>query len=121
MKSAEIARIRASPPNAKRPSRVSPCQKSVIQCPTPQVVSCLKNVTVSESLKELAREVARVQGPPAGKEEGSEASDGSGPLLVPTFARMVTGRLHHRLRTPTDRLMCRDKKSWTSCSWSDEL
>ena len=31
---------------------------------------------MSKSLDELAREVARVQGQPAGKEEGSESGDG---------------------------------------------
>ena len=32
----------------------------VIRCPTPKLVSCLKMATVSKSLEELAREVARV-------------------------------------------------------------
>ena len=30
----QITRILAPPPDAKRPSRVSPCQKSVIRCPS---------------------------------------------------------------------------------------
>ena len=51
-----------------------PCQRSVLQCPTPKLVSCLKTVTKSKSVEELAREVARVQGQPAGKEEDSEIS-----------------------------------------------
>ena len=83
MKVARISRFLAAPPDAKRPWRVSPCQKSVIQCPTPKVASCLKAVTMSKSLGELAREVARAQGQPAGKEEDSETSDESGPLPVP--------------------------------------
>ena len=36
--SSQVTRILAPPPHAKRPSRVSPCQKSAIQCPTPKVV-----------------------------------------------------------------------------------
>ena len=35
----------------------------------------LPDITISKSLKDLAREVARVQGQPAGKEEGSGTSD----------------------------------------------
>ena len=50
------------PPDAKRPSRVIPCQRSVIWCPTPVVASCLKSMTMSGGLEEQAREVARVQG-----------------------------------------------------------
>ena len=63
--SAQITRILALLPDAKRPSRASPHQKSVIRCPTQEVVSCLRNVTMSKSLEELAREVARVQPTPA--------------------------------------------------------
>ena len=70
---------------------------------TPKVVSCLENVTVSKGLEELAREVARVQGQAAGKEEDSVSSDESGPLPVPKSTRVVSGRrLHH--------LVCRDGK-----------
>ena len=36
------------PPDAKRPSKVSPCQKSGIRCPTPKMASCLKSVTMSK-------------------------------------------------------------------------
>ena len=54
-------------------------------------------------------EVARVHGQPAGKEAGSESGDESGPLLVPTSARVVSGRLHHRLRIPTYHMICRDE------------
>ena len=61
-------------------------------------MSCLKNVAVSKSLKELTREVVRVQGQPAGKEEDSETSDDNGPLPVPKSARVVSGRQQHRLR-----------------------
>ena len=50
-----------------------------IPSPTPKVVSCLKSVTVSRSLEKLAREVARVRGRPAGKDEHGETSDESGP------------------------------------------
>ena len=81
----------------------------VIRCPTPKVVSCLKSVTVSKSLGELAREVALSQGQPAGKEEDSEISDDHGPLPLPKTAREVSwGR--HRLRMLIDHLMCRDGK-----------
>ena len=89
------------PPDVKRPSRVSPYQKSVIRCPTPRLMlmvsSCPKTVTISKGLEELAREIARVQGQPVGKEEHSETSDESGPLLVPKSAWVVSGRRHHRL------------------------
>ena len=81
-------------PDAKRSSRVSPCQKSVILCPTPEVASCLKNETASK-------------GQPAGKEEDSESNDESWPLPVPKSARAVSGRQHHRLRILTDHLMSR--------------
>ena len=75
MNRAQNTRILAPPPDGKRPSRVSPCQKSVIRCPTPKV---------------------------AGKEEGSESGDESGPLPVPKSAPMVSGRPHHRF-SHTDR------------------
>ena len=78
MKTARIARFLAFPPDVKRPSRVTR--------------------TMSKSLEELAREVARAQGQPAGKEEDSETCDESGPLPVPSSARVVSGRRHHRLR-----------------------
>ena len=70
MKSARIARLLAPPPDAKRPSRVRPCQRSVLRCLAPKLVSCLENGAMSKSLAELAREVARVQGQPAGKRGG---------------------------------------------------
>ena len=57
-----------SSPDAKRQSRVSPCQKSAIRCPTPAVAPGPKSMTHSTSLGKLARVVARVQGQPAGKE-----------------------------------------------------
>ena len=60
--------------------------------PTPKLVSCPKKVAVSKNLKVLAREVARVQGQPAGKEEDSDTSDENGPLLVPKSAGVVSGR-----------------------------
>ena len=82
----------------------------MIWCPTPKVVSCLKKVKVS-SLEELAREVARVQGQPAGKEEGTKSGDERRPLPVPKSALMVSGRLHHRFRKLTEHLVCRDEKS----------
>ena len=58
-----------------------------------------KKPSRSQSVEELARDVARVQGQPAGKEEeeDNEISDESGPLLVPKSARVVSGRRHHRL------------------------
>ena len=48
--------------------------------------------TVSKSLEEEAREIARIQGQPAGKEEDGGPSDENGPLLVPRSARVVSGR-----------------------------
>ena len=109
------------PPDAKRPSRVSLCKKSAIQRPTVKMASCLKTVTISKSLEELARGVARVQGQPADKEEDSEISNEIGPLLVPKSARGVSGRRHHRLRMLVGHPMCRDGKSVKSRSWSEEL
>ena len=73
------------------------------------VSSCPKNVAVSKSLEELAREASRVQGQPIGKEEGSETSDESWALpVVPKFARVVSRRRHDGLRMLIDRLICRD-------------
>ena len=51
-------------------------------------------MAVSKSLKELAREGARVQGQPAGREEDDGSSDVSGPLPVSKPARVVPGRQH---------------------------
>ena len=59
-------------------------------------------MTVSKSLEELAREVARVQGQPAGTKDGSESSHERGPLPVAKSARVVSGRLHD-LFVHTDR------------------
>ena len=70
MISSQINWILAAHPDAKRPSRVNPHQKPVIRCPTQKVVSCLQNVTMRRSLEVLAREVARVQGQPAGQRGG---------------------------------------------------
>ena len=94
-----------------RPSRVCPCRKSVIGCPTTKVVSCRKGVTMCKSLGELAREVERVQGQPAVKEEDSGTRDENEPLLVPRSARVVSGRRHHRLCMRVDLLMCRNGRS----------
>ena len=74
------------------------------------MVSCLKN-SVSKSLEELARGVARYQSQSAGKKEGSGTSDESGSLPLPSSARVVSGRRHHRLRMRADHLMCRDGRS----------
>ena len=76
--------------------------------PTPKVASCLKGVTTSKSLEELARRVAQVQGQLAGKEEDSETSDENELLPVPKSSRV--GR-HHRLRKLVDHSMCRDGRS----------
>ena len=62
---------------------------------------------MSKGLDELARKAARVQGPPAKKEEDG---DESGPVQVLKAARVVSGRTHHRLRMSIDPLMCRDGK-----------
>ena len=47
----------------------------------------------------------------AGKEEDRETSDESGPLPLPKFARVVSGRRQHRLHMHVDHLMCRDGRS----------
>ena len=58
----------------------------------------MKNVAVSKSLEELAREVARVQCQPAGKEVDSETSNEGGPRLpLPKSAQIMSKRRHHRL------------------------
>ena len=103
LKNAHITRLLAAPPHATRPSRVSFCQ---IRCPTPESVSFLNNVAVSKSLVELARDVARVQGQPAGKEEDSETSGENGPMLVPKSAQVVFGRRRSCLWMLVDHFMC---------------
>ena len=65
---------------------------------------------VSRTLGKLARVIVRGQDQPAGKEEGSEPSDESGPLPLPKSVRVVSGRRHHRLRILTDHTTCRDGK-----------
>ena len=52
----------------------------------------LKSMSNFTDLVKLARDVARVQGQPAGKEEDSETSDENVSLLVPKFARAMSGR-----------------------------
>ena len=74
MKTVQVARF-LDTPDAKLPLRVSPCWKSAIRRPTPKVVSGLKTETISKSLEELARVVARVQGQLAGKDKDSETID----------------------------------------------
>ena len=49
LKYAQMARVLAPPPDAKRPSRVTPCRRSVLRCPTPKLVPGRKNVVVSKS------------------------------------------------------------------------
>ena len=73
--------------------------------------NCNPMPEVSKSLEELTREVARVRGQPAGKEEDRKTSNENGPLLVPKCARVVFGRRHHRLRVLVDHWMCRDGRS----------
>ena len=58
-KTVQSARFRASLPDAKRPSRVSSCQKSAIRCPTPAAEPSPKRMTNSASLGKLVRVVAR--------------------------------------------------------------
>ena len=111
LESAQIARLLAPLPDAKRPSRVRVCQRSAIWCPTPKLISRLKHVAASKSLVELTRDGARVQGQPAGKEEDSETSDEIGPLPVPKPSQVVSGRRRHRLRLLVNHFMCRDGRS----------
>ena len=131
VKSAQMTQLLAPLPDATRPSRVSPCRRSVIRCPTPKVLSCLKNVAVSQSLEELAREFARVQGQPAGREEDSETSDENGPstcaevrmgsvwTTTPPFAH--SGRSFHVSRWKVGRIApgaesCEDSRSTFAAS-----
>ena len=93
-------------PDDKCPSRVSLCQKPALRLLTVKVAFCMKIVTMSLSLEEL-----RAQGQQAGKQEDSEISDESGPLLVSKSVRVVSGRRHHRLRMLVEHSMCRDGRS----------
>ena len=111
LKYAQMTQVLALPPGAKQPWNVSPCQRFALRCPTPKLVSCLKDVSVSKNLEDLAREVVWLQGQPVGKKEDSETIDENGPLFVPKSARVVSGRQHHRLRMLVDHLMCRDGRS----------
>ena len=54
------------------------------------------------------REVARIHGQPAGKEEDRDTRDESGPLPVPNSVRVVSGCRHHCLRMLIDHLMYGD-------------
>ena len=103
MRVPRVARLLAPRPDAKRPSRMSACRKSMTWCPTPRWCNGVQ-------VWELARVLVRAQGQPAGTEEGSESSDESGSLPVPNSARVVPGRRQHRLRIPTYHMMCRDGK-----------
>ena len=108
MKTVRVAGFRAAPPDAKRPSRVSPCQKTAVRCPTPAVAARLKSVTNSKSLQKQARVVSCARSRPAAvKEEDSETGDENGPSPVPKSARVISGRRHHRLPILVDHLMCR--------------
>ena len=95
-------------PSARRGSS---CLKSVFRCLTPKVASCLKGVTMTKGLEDQAREVARVEGQPAGTEEDIETIDENWPEHVPKSARCVSGRQYHRLRMQVDHLLCRDGRS----------
>ena len=97
--------------SSRRQATVESESLPVLQCPTHMLMSCLENVAVSKRLEELAREVARVQGQPSGKQEDSETSDENGPPPVPKPARVVTGRRHQLLSMLVDHLMCRDGRS----------
>ena len=77
-----------------RPLRVRPCQKSASRCPTPTVAFCLKTVSNSKGLEEWQRGEQRT-------------SDENGPLPVPKFARVISGRRHHRLPILVSHLVCR--------------
>ena len=71
-----VARLLAPRPDAKRPSRMSPCRKCMIWCPRQRVCPVCPGISV-------ARVIVRAQGQPAGTEVGSESSDESVPLPVP--------------------------------------
>ena len=108
MTSAQITRLLG--PSSRRQAPVESKSPSVICDPVPDAkVDVVSGV--SKILVELAREVARVQGQHAGKEEGSETSDENWQLLEPKSARVVSGRRHHHLRMLVDHLMRRDGRS----------
>ena len=108
MKTVRVARFLTLPPDSKRPSRVSPCQKSAIRRPTAKVASCLKNCDDQKSLEELAREVARVlKASPLTKRRTAKTATKAGHCLCRGqhgwFLRGNTAECVH--------LMCRDGKS----------
>ena len=72
MKYAQMPRFLALPKDAKRPLRVSLCQRSVPPVPDAKTGVLSEECGSAKSLEELVCEVARVQGQAAGKEEDSE-------------------------------------------------
>ena len=59
-------RLLAHRAEAKRPSRMIFNRKSVLRCPTPWMVSYLKNLAVPTGLENLARVIVRAVDQPAG-------------------------------------------------------
>ena len=61
-----------TPPGAKRPRRVTRYQIFVLWYPAPNMVSCVKNVPVSKSLEELAREVCEYKTSPMAERKAAK-------------------------------------------------
>ena len=93
---AQTTLILSPPPDAKRPSRVSPTQKSVIRCPTLKWAPCLKNVTMSKSL-----ELREFKAGPLAKRRTTR------PATKVANASRFSGCRHHRPHMIVDQLMCR--------------
>ena len=116
-----IARILVSRPDAKLQSESSPCQRSEIRCPTPRVVSCMMITTVSKSLEEVAREIARIQGQPAGKERTAGPAAQAGHCTLQKSACMVFLNYDTALCARWSTIQCGEVDSWQRHSWSEKL
>ena len=73
----------------------------------------------AQSFEGLARDVALIQGQPAGKGEGVQRRNRA--TAGPRFARVVSGRRHRPFRLVIDRLMRPNKELEECHSWSEEL
>ena len=92
-------------PDDKRPSRVSPCQRSVFGCPTPKLVSCLKNVECRRVSRGWHEQLREFKVSPLAERRTSIPARKAGHCLCQSLHGWFTGRRHHRLRMLVDHLM----------------